>query len=127
MASSNAKSAQPIDSKKQAEAVEPKHFGPLHKPFSWLHKDTFDHRAGFLARTFDVCRGVEICLEIVMGEQLRSQSGADDTDPEDRSLIGAERTERLLLLALAATRMLADEADMSIDALNRVDRQESKQ
>jgi hypothetical protein len=104
-----------------------KHFGPHHQAFSWLCSTEFDPRAELVERTYDVCKGVATCLDIVMNEQLRTQShGGDDTDENDRSLIGASATESLLRLALAATKMLAADADAAIAKINQVSHREEK-
>ena len=104
-----------------------KTFGPHHVPFSWLHCTEFDPSARLVETTFDVCRGVETCLEIVMNERLRMAShGSDDTDEDDRALLHQGDTERLLRLALAATRMLANDADVAITEINRSNRQRGK-
>lgn len=94
-------------------------YGPHHQPFTWIYTNKFDPRVELVATTYDVCRGVETCLEIMMNAQLHSQSHYDDTDPDDRRLLSGGDTERLLRLAIAATRMLATEADAAIIDINR--------
>lgn len=117
----------PLPSTNEQGGEAPSHFGPHHSPFSWLHATAFDPRAELLTTTYDVCRGVETCLDILMNAQLRSQShGDDDTDPENRALLSISDTERLLRLAHAATRMLANDADVAITEINRLNRQGGK-
>ena len=98
----------------------PKQCGPHHQPFSWIWKKEPNHRAEFVALTYDVSRGIETVLDVVMNAQLHEQShGYDGDDPEDRPLFSRADTERLVRLALASAKMLGDEADNLIDRANR--------
>ena len=103
---------------------EEKVFGPHHTSFSWLHSCQHDPRAEFAACTYDVARGIETVLDVAMNAQLHQQSHGDDcTDPDDRPLFSKSDTERLLRLALAAARMLSNDADVVITDINRRARQ----
>ena len=97
-----------------------KRYGPHHKAFSWLWNSEPDHRAEFVALTYDVARGVETVFDIVMNTQLHQVLYEDDrTDPDGRPLFSKGDTERLVRLALASARMLGDEADIVINDINR--------
>lgn len=112
----------------QANAPEQEvQYGPHHHAFSWLHSAEFDPRAELTARTYDVARGIETVLNIVMNAQLHQQSHGDDcTDPDDRPLFSKSDTERLVRLALASAQMLASDADVAITVINRAASREGK-
>ena len=97
-----------------------KRYGPRHTAFTWVYNTQPDARAVFTALTFDVSRGIETVLEIIMNSQLHEQSFSNEcTDPDDRPLFGRGDTERLLRLALASARMLSDESEIVINDINR--------
>lgn len=88
---------------------------PLHQAFSWINDDVLDDGAEFVALTMDVCRGVEICLQLIHSTDMRTDSGAGDEDPPP---LGTVEKERLLLLATAAMDMLGKQADDRIESIN---------
>ena len=103
-----------------------KRYRPHHQAFSWLHSTKFDSSAKLIETTYDICRGVETVLEIIMNESLRVQSDDGDTDPDYRSLLGTAKTEYLLRLALQATRLLGSAADSEVMSINQSGRREEK-
>ena len=96
-----------------------KHYGPHHTAFSWLWSTEIDHRAEFVELTYDVTRGIETVLNVVMNSQLHQQSHGDECDdPDDRPLFSKADNDRLVRLALASVRLLGDEAGVLIDGTN---------
>jgi hypothetical protein len=93
---------------------------PIHEPFSWLNKGVANrHEAQFVALTMDVCNGVETCLQLLHSDMLaRNRNQWADPGQEDAPLLDKATGERLLLLATAASRMLAERAEAQIDTLN---------
>lgn len=88
----------------------------VHRPFSWLsNESTHDQAAQFMALTMDVCNGVQTCLELVHSGDLTHKMN-EDADPGEEVAPTLDRLdrERLLLLANASVRMLADEAERRI-------------
>lgn len=63
----------------------------------------------------DVCHGVQTCLQLIRSTDIRTSSGAGEEDPP---ILGGVNKERLLLLATAAMRMLGDQAEERVEALN---------
>jgi hypothetical protein len=89
---------------------------PLHQAFSWIADGAPDvHGAEFVALTLDVCHGVQTCLQLIHSTDLRTNSGVGDEDPPP---IGSVEKERLLLLATAAMRMLGNQAEERVEAIN---------
>jgi hypothetical protein len=89
---------------------------PLHQAFSWIADGAADvNGAEFVALTMDVCRGVQICLQLIHSTDMRTDSGAGDDDPPP---IGTVEKERLLLMATAAMGMLGKQADDRIESIN---------
>jgi hypothetical protein len=87
--------------------------GAIFEPFSWLPTSMRGNRsAEFIARTRDVCIGVQACLQIAHSEGM-------DLDAEEESLLSANQTEHLVMLATQAVAMLAEEADREIANFNR--------
>ena len=89
----------------------------LHQPFSWLHgaaKD--DLGANLAALAMDMCRGIETCLEMVETSNLERSHNAD-CDPGDEAipLLSPADTGRLLRMAMASARLLADKSEGHID------------
>ena len=97
-----------------------KRYGPHHRAFTWVYTSQPDARAEFTALTYDVSRGIETVLDVVMNAQLHEQShGYDYDDPDDLPLFGRGDTERLMRLALASAKMLSGQAETVISEINR--------
>lgn len=92
----------------------------LHQPLSWLDDELRSNvDAQFSALTMDVCHGVECCLQLLHADILTRNANLDaDPGGEVTPLLGQVDAERLLLLATAASRMLADRAEERIDHAN---------
>jgi hypothetical protein len=93
---------------------------PLHVPFSWLDEGVAnDLHAQFVALTKDVCSGVQTCLELLHSDMLeRNANQWADPGQEVPPILAKHHGESLLLLATAATRMLSDQAEGRIGAMN---------
>ncbi len=92
----------------------------LHQPPSWL-ADTMRSNlpAQFVALTMDVCYGVACCLHLLHADMLTRNANRDvDETGESAPLLSLADGERLLLLATAASRMLAAHAEDRIDGIN---------
>lgn len=90
---------------------------PIHQPFSWTPDvGAQDHEAHFAALTFDVCNGVQTCLQLVQSTDmaLYARTFGDDAPP----LLSRVDREHLVLLATAAVRMLGAQAYKRADELN---------
>lgn len=84
----------------------------LHQPFSWLHSSLKNNQdAQFVARTRDVCNGVALCLDLVQMSDVDRATCA-------QSVLSVCDSERLMLLAAASVKMLADSAEREIEYLN---------
>ena len=87
---------------------------PIHQPFTWVPSVADSDRDAHLAAlTLDVCNGVQTCLQLVHATDMAVGAGGDD-----QPLLGTLDKEHLLLLATAATRMLAKQAYDRVDYLN---------
>ena len=90
---------------------------PAHQPFSWvphaLHGDLDAHLA---ALTFDVCNGVQTCLQLIHSTDMdmSARSSGSDVQP----LLNTVDKEQLLLLATAAVKMLGKQAFERADYLD---------
>ncbi|MCE3605850.1 hypothetical protein LXA47_19905 [Massilia sp. P8910] len=98
-------------------AVPAEDVRPIHRPFSWVpNAKANDMNAHFAALTFDVCNGVQTCLELVHSTDMALHAriwGGDD----QHLLSGVDR-EQLLLLATAAVQMLGKQAQERADSLD---------
>lgn len=91
-----------------------------HKPFSWLHDSLrHDREAEFAATTFDICRGIDLCIELVHSSDLE-RSHNTDANPGEECLpvLGPVDTETLLQFVMASAKLLAGNADRRIEWLN---------
>lgn len=98
----------------------PKKSRPIHESFSWLSPPlAFDNEAQFIATTFDFCSGIALCLDLVHNSNLDRSHNADcDGGKECRPTLGAADTDRLLMFAKSAARMLSANAERHIERLN---------
>lgn len=81
----------------------------LHQAFSWLPESLKgDRQAEFLAMTQTICAGVATCLELVQQNELARDNGR-------APLLGIQASEKLLMLATASAKMLANNAEEHID------------
>jgi hypothetical protein len=86
--------------------------GAIFEPFSWLPRSMRGMpQAEFVARTRDVCRGVQACLQIAHTDGM-------DRDNERETLLSISHLEYLFLLATQAVAMLAEEADREIELMH---------
>ncbi|MDQ1831946.1 hypothetical protein [Massilia scottii] len=82
---------------------------PVHQPFSWVpNVKAADLDAQLAALTFNVCNGVQTCLELVHSTDmaLHERTWGGDVQP----LLSTVGREQLLLLATAAVQMLGKQA-----------------
>jgi len=93
---------------------------PIHEPFSWLDKSlSCDRNAQFAETTFDICNGIALCLELAHSANLERTHNKDcDAGDECWPAIGIVESERLLMFAQSAARMLSANAERHIDRLN---------
>jgi hypothetical protein len=98
----------------------PKKNRPIHESFSWLAPSlAFDKDAQFIATTFDFCSGIALCLDLVHSSNLDRAHNADcDGGKECRPTLGTADTDRLLMFAKSAARMLSANAERHIERLN---------
>jgi hypothetical protein len=98
----------------------PKNDHPAHQPFSFLDKSVSrDPNAHFAETTFNICNGIAMCLELAHCADLERTHNDDcDAGKECRPAIGIVETERLLMFAQSAARMLSANAERHIDQLN---------
>lgn len=91
--------------------------GEAHQPFSWLGQDLKgDASAEFAALTMDVCRGVDLCLEILHADHMVRIVNRDaDPGEEKAPAFGLADGERLLRLAMVSARLLSDAAEVQIE------------
>jgi hypothetical protein len=98
----------------------PKNDQPVHEPFSFLEKSvSCDPNAHFAETTFNICNGIAMCLELAHSANLERTHNKDcDAGDECRPAIGIVETERLLMFAQSAAKMLTASAERHIDRLN---------
>jgi hypothetical protein len=96
----------------------------LHRPFSWLHSSfRHDRQAEFVAKTFDICLGIGLCIELVHSSDLVRLHNLDaDPGDEDSPILTVSDTERLLQFAQASAELLASKAEQHIEWLNEAAR-----
>ena len=99
-----------------------------HQLFSHLHGDAKnDSGTRLAARTLDVCNGIETCLELVHSSDLTRRYNLDaDPGEEVAPTLSINDTDRLLRLAIASVKMLANAAEGQIDQANKRAIMESK-
>jgi hypothetical protein len=113
--STSAPSTTPTDSSERDRSTAEPGATPraIFEPFSWLPRSMRGvPRAEFIARTRDVCRGVQACLQIAHSDSM-------DRGEEQETLLSPSQTEHLLMLSIQAVAMLAEEADREVEVLHR--------
>lgn len=88
---------------------------PIYQAVSWVHCQDEDGGAAFAALTLDVCNGVQTCLQLIHSTHISNDPAAGD---EEQPILGAVDKGRLLLLAQASAKMLADLAMARVEGLN---------
>jgi hypothetical protein len=89
----------------------------VHEPFSWFSEEAKDYPlANFVGLTRDVCNGIETCLEIINSAALDREAAEDGNDVIPA--INTFEADNLLRLAMAASRLMAYEAEGAIKWIN---------
>lgn len=84
----------------------------MYSNFSWLVDSLKnDERAQFVALARDVARGAEVCMQV-------AHSDFTDRDAGHDTLFTIQQLEHLSLLASRSLKMLGDEAERIIEAMN---------
>jgi len=84
---------------------------PVHEAFTRLPRALrHDASALFAELTYDVSAGIEMCIGLLEGDDLRRQSG-------DAPVLGQIDAGRAYRLVIASARLLAQQAEAHLDSL----------
>jgi hypothetical protein len=100
----------------------------IHERFSWMHTSLNDYSGEFMETTYNVCRGIKLCLELNHISNL-DRKMAEDADPGQEIVptLSENDAETLLLFATASAGLLAQNTEDRMSRMTERAMQENRQ